>query len=261
MKKVLLRRKLIEKIKLNKCRTIVIIDTQENIRINDQVILCSDENSVFDDNACIVILDMIKEVRLHSIDQSDIDLCQYDSIDALNKDISERYGNTINTDIPVKVVSFTIASSNINIQSEDITLPEKIQLFADGGSRGNPGPSASGYVLLDQKGNVLKNGGIFLGVTTNNQAEYKALMYGLEDALKHGVKEVDVYMDSLLAINQVNGIFKIRNQELLPIYQAIKKLELQFDRVTFSHVPRERNKLADAQVNIVLDQEASSRSV
>jgi ribonuclease HI/pterin-4a-carbinolamine dehydratase len=131
-----------------------------------------------------------------------------------------------------------------------------VKLFGDGGSRGNPGPSASGYVLLDADDTVIFEKGVYLGITTNNQAEYQSLRMGLEEAKRFGVQEVAVYMDSLLVINQMKGIFKVRNRDLWPIHEAIKELAAQFKKVTYTHVPRELNKLADAQVNIALDLEA-----
>lgn len=136
-------------------------------------------------------------------------------------------------------------------------LPKQIKMFADGGSRGNPGPSASGYVLMDLEDNVLIEKGIYLGITTNNQAEYQAVKFGLEDALKNGAREVSVYLDSLLVVNQMKGIFKIRNRDLWPIHTAIQDIMKQFKKITFTHVPRELNKLADGEVNKTLDAEAS----
>jgi len=132
---------------------------------------------------------------------------------------------------------------------------ERVKVYGDGGSRGNPGPSASGYVVLDMQDNVLVENGLYLGITTNNQAEYTALRLGLEEAKKLGVKEVDVYMDSLLVINQMKGIFKIKNRDLWPIHDAIQQLIKDFRHVSFTHVPRELNKLADAAVNKALDAE------
>lgn len=131
-----------------------------------------------------------------------------------------------------------------------------VSLYTDGGSRGNPGPSASGYVLIDENGKVIIKSGVYLGVTTNNQAEYQSLKFGLEEAQKLGAREVEVYMDSMLVINQMKGIFKVRNRDLWPIHEAIKELAKQFKKVTFTHVPREFNKLADAEVNDTLDAEA-----
>jgi ribonuclease HI/pterin-4a-carbinolamine dehydratase len=138
-------------------------------------------------------------------------------------------------------------------QADEAIHPEKVKIFGDGGSRGNPGPSASGFVVLDMEDNVLVDKGVYLGVTTNNQAEYTSLKLALEEALKMGAKEVQVYMDSLLVVNQMKGVFKVKNRDLWPIHDAIKQLVKKFDHVSFSHVPREFNKLADAAVNRALD--------
>ncbi|HSX27215.1 MAG TPA: 4a-hydroxytetrahydrobiopterin dehydratase [Patescibacteria group bacterium] len=131
----------------------------------------------------------------------------------------------------------------------------EIKLYADGGSRGNPGPSASGFVLLDMDDNIIFKTGVYLGITTNNQAEYQALKFGLEQAQKLGAREVMVFMDSLLVINQLKGIFKVKNRDLWPIYVAIQERAKNFKKVTYQHVPRELNKLADAEVNTTLDAE------
>ena len=120
-----------------------------------------------------------------------------------------------------------------NKQAGKPSLPKQIKMFADGGSRGNPGPSASGYVLMDLDNNVLVEKGIYLGVTTNNQAEYQAVKFGLEDAVKNGAREVSVYLDSLLVVNQMNGIYKIKNRDLWPIHTAIKDIVGQLKSVKF----------------------------
>lgn len=132
----------------------------------------------------------------------------------------------------------------------------RVKIYSDGGSRGNPGPSASGYVLMDENDDVMLKSGVYLGITTNNQAEYQSLKLGLEEAQKLGAREVEVYMDSLLVINQMKGIFKVKNRDLWPTYETIKELIKSFKKVTFTHVPRELNKLADAEVNDTLDAEA-----
>ncbi|HWT56026.1 MAG TPA: 4a-hydroxytetrahydrobiopterin dehydratase [Candidatus Microsaccharimonas sp.] len=137
----------------------------------------------------------------------------------------------------------------------------RVKIFADGGSRGNPGPSASGFVVLDMEDSVLVDKGVYLGITTNNVAEYTALKLALEECLKMGASEVDVYMDSLLVVNQMKGIFKVKNRDLWPIHDAIKQLLPNFKHVDFSHVPRELNKLADAAVNRALDDELNISEV
>ncbi len=134
---------------------------------------------------------------------------------------------------------------------------DELKLYADGGSRGNPGPSAGGFALLDMEENVVKSSGKYLGITTNNQAEYHSLKGGLEAARDIHARVVHVFMDSLLVVNQMKGIYKIKNRDLWPIHQAIKHLLANFEQVTFTHVPRELNKLADSIVNETLDSHKS----
>ena len=136
-------------------------------------------------------------------------------------------------------------------------IASSIKMFADGGSRGNPGPSASGFALLNLDDSLIFKKGIYIGETTNNQAEYQAVKFGLTEALKRGAKQVSVFLDSLLIVNQMKGIFKIKNQDLLPHYNDIKALAEKFESVTFTHVPRELNKLADSMVNEALDAQIS----
>jgi ribonuclease HI len=129
-------------------------------------------------------------------------------------------------------------------------------VYSDGGSRGNPGPSASGFVVMDSGENVLHEGGMYLGITTNNQAEYHGVRLGLEKALAMKAKTVDFRMDSLLIVNQMNGVYKIKNRDLWPIHERIRELTKEFEKVTFTHVRREFNQLADGMVNKILDAHA-----
>lgn len=140
------------------------------------------------------------------------------------------------------------------VQESADSIHSEVKLYTDGGSRGNPGPSASGFVLLDENDKIIEDKGVYLGITTNNQAEYTALKLGLEEALKRRVQTVEVFMDSLLVVNQMKGIFKVRNRDLWPIHSAITDLAKQFKKVNYTHVPRELNKLADAAVNRALDE-------
>lgn len=149
-----------------------------------------------------------------------------------------------------------LAKDDVNVTS-GVT---EVKIYADGGSRGNPGPSASGFVVLDMSGKVLLGQGIYLGITTNNQAEYQALRLGLAAAYENfQAKRVHVYMDSLLVVNQMKRIFKVKNRDLWPIHDAINSYLNKFEQVEFTHVPRELNKLADAQVNKALDAELGIR--
>lgn len=131
-----------------------------------------------------------------------------------------------------------------------------LDVFTDGGSRGNPGPSATGYVVLNSEGQIIKEGGDYLGITTNNQAEYQAVRTALEACLDLGVSSLRLYIDSMLVVNQMNGEWEIKNRDLWPIHQNIKDLVAKYKSVTFTHIVREKNKLADAKVNEVLDKRA-----
>jgi ribonuclease HI len=133
------------------------------------------------------------------------------------------------------------------------SAPAEVKIFSDGGSRGNPGPSACGFVILDMEDNVLVDRGLYMGITTNNQAEYNGLKMALEECQKLGVKRIHSYMDSMLVVNQMKGIFKVKNRELWPMHDAAVKLVQGFEQVEFDHVPREFNKLADAAVNKAMD--------
>lgn len=126
-------------------------------------------------------------------------------------------------------------------------------IYSDGGSRGNPGPSAAGFVILNSREDVVHQGGMYLGITTNNQAEYQGVRLGLEKAVEMGAKTIDFRIDSLLVVNQLNGIYQIKNRELWPINQRIHEIMTHFDKVTFSHVRREFNQLADGMVNKILN--------
>lgn len=133
----------------------------------------------------------------------------------------------------------------------------KVRMYTDGGSRGNPGPAASGAVIKEVKqgkeGKVLAEVSKYLGKTTNNQAEYTAIIIGLERAKELGATEVDVVMDSELAVKQMNGQYKVKNPGIALRYVEVWNLKRQFDKVTFRHVLREKNKEADAVVNKCID--------
>ncbi len=128
-------------------------------------------------------------------------------------------------------------------------------IYSDGGSRGNPGPSASAFVITDSNERPIATGGSYLGITTNNQAEYQAVYQALIRAANLGLKYIDFRLDSNLVVNQLNGIYKIKNRDLWPIYQDIKNMLPQFQKITFSHVRREFNHVADALVNKILDEQ------
>lgn len=148
----------------------------------------------------------------------------------------------------------SVTGDNLLLKDDiNTTSPTHAIIYSDGGSRGNPGPSAAGFIIMDQYDHLLQEGGVYLGITTNNQAEYHGVRLGLEKALEMGMRTVDFRLDSLLVVNQMNNIYKIKNRELWPVHERIRELVTQFDRVTFSHVRREFNQLADGMVNKILN--------
>ena len=136
---------------------------------------------------------------------------------------------------------------------------EKIIIYTDGGSRGNPGPAALGVVIQDASGKTIKEYGEALGVRTNNEAEYAAVVSALKkvkalfgkDKIKH--LHVDMRMDSQLVCRQLSGEYKVEVERLFPFFMQIHNLLIDFGEVSFTHVPREKNKEADRMVNEALD--------
>jgi ribonuclease HI len=129
----------------------------------------------------------------------------------------------------------------------------KARLSTDGGARGNPGPAAFGYVLETEDGTVLAAHGEAIGVATNNVAEYRALVAGLQKALELSVDEVDVVSDSQLLVRQMTGEYKVKNEALRKLSLEAARLARRLRRVTYRSVPREHNELADRLVNEALD--------
>ena len=132
----------------------------------------------------------------------------------------------------------------------------KARLFTDGGSRGNPGPAASAYVLEAEDGTVLDARGEPIGVATNNVAEYRALVAGLSKAAELKVDELEVVSDSELLVKQMRGEYKIKNTALIDLSFEAKRHERRIGAVSYTAVRREHNELADRLVNDALDQEA-----
>ena len=137
----------------------------------------------------------------------------------------------------------------------------RVVIEADGGSRGNPGPAGYGAVVRDAStGEVLREVAAGIGVASNNVAEYRGLIAGLEAAAELGAREVDVRMDSLLVVNQMSQIWKVKHQAMRPLASQAAALVRGFDRVTFGHIPREFNKHADRLANEAMDAAARGLS-
>jgi ribonuclease HI len=148
-------------------------------------------------------------------------------------------------------------------------------IFADGGSRGNPGPAGAGAIVRDEKGTVVAEISEFLGVTTNNVAEYTGILSALETLLSllngdvkgtaKGINisaseaSVVVKMDSMLVVKQMNGEYKIKHPNLIPLAIRVKELSKNFKSVSFAHVYREHNKEADTLANLAMDRGMNRR--
>lgn len=132
--------------------------------------------------------------------------------------------------------------------------PPKVRVYSDGAARGNPGPSGAGAILVEPSGQVVDRLGKFLGVRTNNYAEYMGLLLGLRRARDLGVSEVEVFADSELMIRQLGGRYQVKSPSLRPLYDEAVKLLNDFSRVKLVHVPREMNRAADEMSNRAIDE-------
>ncbi len=126
----------------------------------------------------------------------------------------------------------------------------KAKLFTDGGARGNPGPAGIGIYIEGKKTGEVSE---FLGNTTNNVAEYKALIRGLQEAQKLGYTDLEIFCDSQLIVEQVKGNYKVKRPHLKPLREQVAALILEFKKVAINYIPREENKKADKLANIAMD--------
>ena len=129
----------------------------------------------------------------------------------------------------------------------------RLTIYTDGGARGNPGPAGIGVVIYDQNDKLISQHSKFIGKTTNNQAEYQALIFGLKKAKELEAKEIKCLLDSELVVRQLAGRYKVKNKDLKPFFAEILKLTNEFKAVIFKHIPRRKNKLADKLVNLAIN--------
>jgi ribonuclease HI len=239
----------------------------KSLSVNDEVKLIDKVNPSNPENWKVIGTAVITEViekQLGDIDLSGGDMDGHETFKSPNDMLvtyQGYYGSNVTFQTPIKLIQFRIIS-DVDATAQDIsktgveTKITSLKIYTDGGSRGNPGPSASGFVLINAVTNkVIVDKGIYLGITTNNQAEYLALKFALAEAIKMGARTVDVYMDSMLVVNQMKGIFKVKNRDLWAVHDAIETLRQNFSHITFTHVPRAMNSLADKAVNRALDKE------
>lgn len=137
---------------------------------------------------------------------------------------------------------------------------KKFIIKTDGGARGNPGPAAIGVVITDTAGKIIRQWGLYIGETTNNQAEYRALLAALEAAHELGASDVECLLDSELVVKQLKREYKVKDKDLAQIFIKVWNLSQQFKVVSFAHIPREQNSAADALVNQALDEHVSANN-
>ncbi len=245
------------------------VNDDKDLHVNDVVLIIDKVKPVEPDSWQVIgeaLLNEVLEKRIGDITPDDLTgHKEYSTKESILQASRNFYGPSVDEHTPIKFLSFAFTpQQQRSLAKADVkksTIMVEAKLYADGGSRGNPGPSASGYVLMDMNDTVIVENGLFLGVTTNNQAEYNALKIGVEEALKRGVQVLHVYMDSLLVVNQMKSVYKVKNRDLLPVHDSIRKLLPHLRKVTFTHVPRELNKLADGVVNNILDTAALEEEV
>jgi ribonuclease HI len=201
----------------------------------------------------------VREKKLKDVTENDMDgHTIFTSEDKMLNYYKDIYGERVNLDTPVKIVFFKFVPESDENPSAAMLLDEA-KIYTDGGSRGNPGDSSCAYVICNMDDTVVEKSGFYLGVATNNQAEYSGFLKGLERARNLGIDKISLFSDSQLVVNQMNGLYKVKNQELAPLHQQVKAIAESFEKISFTYVPREFNKLADGEVNRILDEHERSK--
>jgi len=176
----------------------------------------------------------------------------FSSKEEMLRTYKQYYGDRVKFETPVKIIYFKFNDTADETPSGAMLL-EEAKLYTDGGSRGNPGDSACAFVICKMDDTVVEKSGYYMGMATNNQAEYLGQIKGLERCRDLGINKVRLNSDSQLVVNQMNGFYKVKNQELAPLHQQLKELAASFEEVTFHYVPRALNAEADREVNRILD--------
>jgi ribonuclease HI len=201
----------------------------------------------------------VTEKKLGSV--SDEDMAGHEAFDSKEQMLNTYktyYGERVTFDTPVKIIHFDFTDS-VDERPTGAMLLEEAKIYTDGGSRGNPGDSSCAYVICNMDDSVVEKSGFYLGMATNNQAEYYGFAKGLERARNLGIDRITLFSDSQLVVNQMKGLYKVKNQELAPLHQQVKALADSFEKIDFVYVPRELNKIADGEVNRILDEHQSSK--
>jgi len=135
---------------------------------------------------------------------------------------------------------------------EKPTKVKRVVIYADGASLGNPGLAAIGATIKDEQGRLVASVSQRIGRTTNNQAEYRATIAALEEAIRLGATEANIYLDSELLVKQINGEYRVKKPALKPLYQQVKQLQSRLENFTIAHIPRQQNKEAHNLAHLAL---------
>jgi len=137
---------------------------------------------------------------------------------------------------------------------------KKYIAYVDGGSRGNPGTAGYGVAITDENGDFVVNLSVFLGIRTNNFAEYSGLLGALNYAVSHGYRDLQIYADSELMVKQISGAYKVKSADLKPLFDQAREMISRLHSFRITHIPREKNREADRLANLAMDQSVDSSS-
>ncbi len=231
----------------------------KNLSVDDEIRIVDKVNPDIPDTWQVIGHARVNEVvekRLGDVTPEDMKGHEvFGSDDEMLAKYRSYYGDRVTLDTPVKIIYFDFTPTTGEIPTGAMLL-EEAKLYTDGGSRGNPGESACAYAISKMDGTVVEKAGFYIGIATNNQAEYYGFKRGLERCRDLGINKITLYSDSELVVNQMNGKYKVKNQELAPLNQEVKALVDSFEKVIIVHVPRELNKITDNEVNRILDEQA-----
>lgn len=161
------------------------------------------------------------------------------------------------TDSTISVLEITDRTTPLkgvkNVMNQAREAANGATVYVDGGSRGNPGPAAIGMYIIGEDGKVLAQEGKFIGFATSRMAEYYAMRAGVRKAIELGLKRVRFISDNLMMVNQLRGIYQVKNKDLIPVYNEIQNLLSDFEAVSFMHVKRAQNAIADAEADEALE--------
>lgn len=171
--------------------------------------------------------------------------------------ISDKHLKVINDIVPKgEQQAFLDGAIKQALDDYKLAHAEEMELFVDGGSRGNPGPAGGGFAIY-AKGKLIHKGSEYFGEQTNNQAEYLALRLALREAFdKFGDAKIHCYMDSQLVVEQMNGNYKVKSEKVRSLFNEVKRIAEQFKAFKIEHVKREQNKMADKLANEAMDRKA-----